>query len=985
MNNEKEILDRIINASEKNTLTFFVGAGVSRISGAPTWSELINKFCKELNIPPKSEYSNDELLKIPQKYYYSIEQNDEKYYAFLEECISSNFEPNIIHRLMCNLKPQSFITTNFDDLIEKSTLQSCLSYKPVACKEDIANINGDKFILKLHGDLLHKNIVLKEEDYLNYSENFKLSETLLKSIFATNTVVFIGYGLNDYNIKLILNWTKTLLAEGFNKPILIYTDNNELDNLELLYQNSRGISVLDFRSFIEADDYTKFDFEVRYEIVLQKIISHSSSSIRGKDKYALFNNLYTLLKPLNQLNVIKSIDISRQLYNNVLAIGNKITPIFSDATKLFKYFFELNKDNSLLESISEEDKKKYYVILEVLSKARICKYSGLHDYYELQNANYTFADSACISFDYTKMRKLTKNNNKSIYNSYKNAFYLAKLRRFKESFELYDIVTTKAYKEKKYLLFYFSQINKLIVYRAMKSLVNYKFEFDESKLQHLESSLNENIFENLPVEFKKEYRIYSDLYSASSLHKDVYESFLEAQRIEKAIEKNTIELGMTKSDIAIYHINNNLHFYLGNFLLVDEFDEFKFSIKNLMSAIIYKISVQNNIQFSEKLFPFEPELIQLDEIDFFCFIEYFTDEEIDELMYKHSIGEVKFNNIEAIEKYIKNLFSYYDKHLSKSDNAFEVEYYFQGKMKTCLKLLRYIAVSSATIIFVCKVLLKHGLWQISIYDKVRFIDSQLCAKRIQVKETRKMVETALNRYIDLHIEATKEGRKFALYSLSSESYWDLTYFLSCNNDMYLSKGLSERVIKIIEEDIKINPVVMLSCYKNINKRAKKILVNFIRKEIKTKFDFEYICFLIGNQLKVSTNEILELKSFLWSEVDNESNEQNIVVIYPNKELYNQLAAVGYWCLCGLIDLKLFSEFVGVCNEFDFFYQYDKFDFNKFDIGWFMNLHNKMYEKIASNETVKEKIRKCIYSTLKAENISKGDKERLTNILIEYFA
>ena len=55
-----------------------------------------------------------------------------------------------------------------------------------------SNINGNKYILKLHGDIEHQNIVFKEEDYLNYSENFKLIETLLKSIFSMNTVVFIG-------------------------------------------------------------------------------------------------------------------------------------------------------------------------------------------------------------------------------------------------------------------------------------------------------------------------------------------------------------------------------------------------------------------------------------------------------------------------------------------------------------------------------------------------------------------------------------------------------------------------------------------------------------------------------------------------------------------------------------------------------------------------------------------------------------------------
>lgn len=105
--------------------------------------------------------------------------------------------------------------------------------KVIASDDEVSEINGSRFILKVHGDLKHQNIVFKEEDYLSYSDNFKLIETLLKSIFSTNTVLFIGYGLNDYNIKLIMNWSKSLLKNKFNKPIFFYTDNDELTDAQL--------------------------------------------------------------------------------------------------------------------------------------------------------------------------------------------------------------------------------------------------------------------------------------------------------------------------------------------------------------------------------------------------------------------------------------------------------------------------------------------------------------------------------------------------------------------------------------------------------------------------------------------------------------------------------------------------------------------------------------------------------------------------------
>ena len=239
---EKE-LQRILNASQNNALTFFVGAGVSALSGAPTWKALIHAISDKLGRTRKDEYSSDENLQIPQMFYYSLGENKEEYYRFVKEQLySASLLPNTIHREMLNLNPVSFITTNYDTLLEDAAVQYCQSFKVVSQDEDVPTIFGDRFILKLHGDFKHNNFVLKEEDYLNYSENFKLIETLVKSIFSTNTVVFIGYSLNDYNIKLILNWTKTLLKGSFREPIFLYVGSSALTDTELDV-NSRRLSM----------------------------------------------------------------------------------------------------------------------------------------------------------------------------------------------------------------------------------------------------------------------------------------------------------------------------------------------------------------------------------------------------------------------------------------------------------------------------------------------------------------------------------------------------------------------------------------------------------------------------------------------------------------------------------------------------------------------------------------------------------------------
>ena len=56
-----------------------MGAGVSQVSGAPSWKKLINDIAQELGKEPQDNYSYDECLRIPQMYYHSIGSNDEGY------------------------------------------------------------------------------------------------------------------------------------------------------------------------------------------------------------------------------------------------------------------------------------------------------------------------------------------------------------------------------------------------------------------------------------------------------------------------------------------------------------------------------------------------------------------------------------------------------------------------------------------------------------------------------------------------------------------------------------------------------------------------------------------------------------------------------------------------------------------------------------------------------------------------------------------
>ncbi|MBV4429616.1 SIR2 family protein [Clostridium tyrobutyricum] len=214
-----ESIRKLKEAADNNKLVVFVGAGVSANSGLPDWKELIEEYRDALEMDKSKPISSDEYLKIPQ-YYYNM-RGFKDYYDIINKVFNKNYNPNKIHELIFRLAPQHIITTNYDNLIEQEKEKQGLLYDVVCEDKDLPYTPNGKLIIKMHGDLKRKNIVLKEEDYLSYEENFRLIETFIKSLFVNHTVVFIGYSLGDYDLKLIINNVKSILGKHFQKGYII--------------------------------------------------------------------------------------------------------------------------------------------------------------------------------------------------------------------------------------------------------------------------------------------------------------------------------------------------------------------------------------------------------------------------------------------------------------------------------------------------------------------------------------------------------------------------------------------------------------------------------------------------------------------------------------------------------------------------------------------------------------------------------------------
>lgn len=356
----------IQRAAENNRLVIFVGAGVSANSKIPTWGDLIKRFAEEIGYDnctkcdkrtakcPKADcnyrykFSQDEYLRIPE-YYFLRDKSKKKrgYYDLIRRTLGCDKGANSIHDAVFKIMPHHIITTNFDSLLENSKEINARLYSIISQDKDILLENNTYYIIKMHGDLQNpESIVLKESDYINYEQTHPLICTFIKSLLIDHTFLFIGYSLNDYNLKLIIGWIN-YFCEIYgikNRPhsFIVHTDETlELEKDRLKCSNIFVISIRDMP-----------------QDILEKItIPSDLEDQRGKMLYAYLNCIYD---PNTYYHYIPLEDV---LYEKYMVLNTYRKISYEDLIKTFPF----GRTDFMGRTLCFEDKVWYQRIHKILS------------------------------------------------------------------------------------------------------------------------------------------------------------------------------------------------------------------------------------------------------------------------------------------------------------------------------------------------------------------------------------------------------------------------------------------------------------------------------------------------------------------------------------------------------------------------------------------------------------------------------------------
>ncbi|MES2478752.1 MAG: SIR2 family protein [Bacteroidota bacterium] len=297
-----EIANELKEAIQNDKLILFVGSGLSKKFGFPDWSNLVINILKKIGgsktkFIPIIEEKEMSALEVLGK----LEQDHKTEVIRVVEETFSSFpsETNLdFHRKLLNLSSK-IITTNYDMAFEKSTddlytVSNFDAYKIAQLKDK------NKFLFKIHGCISSpSNCTLFPSQYeVLYSNNEKATIFKLKSFLEENTLLFLGYSMNDPEITNILNNINVMFEDHSPKHFIISTDifnSNKFiknfpyphlesyDRLEeiidyLIEFKKKDAQISDLK--IKRDNLGSFDFAKAIEVFNQEDRNLSYSSTK---------------------------------------------------------------------------------------------------------------------------------------------------------------------------------------------------------------------------------------------------------------------------------------------------------------------------------------------------------------------------------------------------------------------------------------------------------------------------------------------------------------------------------------------------------------------------------------------------------------------------------------------------------------------------------------------------------------------------------
>jgi NAD-dependent SIR2 family protein deacetylase len=275
-----DIPQKILDAAKREDLVVFFGAGVSQIIGCPNWQGFAKAYLdKALDKKIINHFEYEQLSKKDPRMALTICQK------ILEEAGEKPPDPGEIlkgvtekiekHKIYDHLYDMHaiFVTTNFDNHMDSVIVKNrpVPSAPPMMANlteaekvaeqatvpQDIFYAENDLLVttlrkgslIHIHGSIVAPNdLVVTLPDYISKYQPGTNHHVLLRDIFDKKTVLFMGYGLEEYDIIEFLVKKSNVVSGEIRHYMLQAAFKEEGNMMELYgkYYSTLGIELLPY-------------------------------------------------------------------------------------------------------------------------------------------------------------------------------------------------------------------------------------------------------------------------------------------------------------------------------------------------------------------------------------------------------------------------------------------------------------------------------------------------------------------------------------------------------------------------------------------------------------------------------------------------------------------------------------------------------------------------------------------------------------------
>lgn len=977
----KESKEIICKASKNNKLVIFVGAGVSMNSGYPSWRSIIEEFAKGLGIKI-DDYSSDDYLKIPQ-YYYNL-RKEKEYYDVILNKFNITGEPNLIHELILDLEPVQIITTNYDDLIERIANMKGMFFDVVAKDSDLPYSVNNKMIIKMHGDLKNKNIVLKEDDYLSYFNNFQLIHNYIKSLISTHIVLFVGYSISDINVKYIFQWVKDILKKDFQQAYFIESDSEkEFNQLEFEYYKNRGINILYTSSCNEIDYFKKeFNYENLNDNKAKSMVKFLSYLVEDDvNKKITVDIAYERLRILDALNLIGIEDIMTTL--------SLVVP-WNEGGKIYYSHYELkagqltiytNKLKSLFDDLNNASQsEKVNVVNKIFYNAGVRRVVDIEKniLMEMNSIDLININEEIYLFNYESLNKAIKFNRLDSINGREKdvldyTYKLYKLGRYYEAYLMLKKVSESCIENKKYYLYFISEFNRYYLGKNIADInifnifrLGISLEEQERIRSEIRKINLDNIYLKLPRGYIKNIDVYKDILTFRFIYRKLKEVIAYEKKIEE--EQNTIFSGVGEKDGTIYELKDTMQcfcdFITSNRLFIDNYTELKTSFYKFIDSILFSYSLKDK-KVDKSFWGLPGKRVKLTEIDYFTIysiVNYLEYEDVRNLFEKYKIDELvvekdvlkkledvnynlvyalnninSFNNIN--NKYSNFLFIISRINIGEKNVENTIEYFLDMLENNKKKVDKKVVNSISS--FIAK---QNKLYQFNISIDIIYKLIKKCF--IVIRDE------------DNGHEEVRKSIQLLIYNIIN---------IVINNNMKINLSDEQVIVNYIkdEKDTLEYYKMLINLYKIMSNKNKNIIRKKILKILQNKKEFSYYQFLLyvlalNNEIILPKEEFeVKMINFVDCEIYQKEEEEKTGVRYGKIYDIEDLIRSIFILLANdlIVNLNSISKY-GDKNEYIKFIA-KGMDEKIFNAKWISKFTKKLNVKLSTNEKIKNKIEEYI--------------------------